>query len=70
MLIVALSIGMGIGMIDRRFNRSRHDVQSTVAAFTGRLRDAIDPGTIGKELLHVVDEAVAPAGSSPWINQR
>jgi hypothetical protein len=56
--------------IDRRFNRARYDAQATVAAFTGRLRDAIDLENISGELLGVVDQAVAPAHASIWIKQR
>jgi hypothetical protein len=55
--------------IDRRFNRARYDAQATVAAFTGRLRDAIDLESISGELLGVVDQAVAPAHASIWIRQ-
>jgi hypothetical protein len=55
--------------IDRRFNRARYDAQATVAAFTGRLRDAIDLDNISGELLGVVDQAVAPAHASIWIRQ-
>jgi hypothetical protein len=54
-------------LIDRRFNRARYDAQATVAAFTGRLRDAIDLESISGELLGVVDQAVAPAHASVWI---
>ena len=43
-------------LIDRRFNRSRYDGDATAAAFTARLRDAIDLGSISSELLHVVDQ--------------
>jgi hypothetical protein len=55
--------------IDRRFNRARYDAQATVAAFTGRLRDAIDLENISGELLGVVDQAVSPAHASIWIRQ-
>lgn len=57
-------------LIDRRFDRTRYDAEATVAAFGGRLRDAIDPDGIGAQLLHVVDKTVAPAYASVWIRPR
>ncbi len=54
-------------MIDRRFNRARYDAQATVAAFSGRLRNAIDPESINVELLRVVDQTIAPAHASLWV---
>ena len=54
-------------LIDRRFNRARYDAQATVAAFSGRLRNAIDPESINHELLRVVDRTIAPAHASLWI---
>ena len=53
--------------VDRRFNRARYDADAIIAAFTIRLRDAIDLDTISQELRHVVNQAVAPAHASVWI---
>jgi hypothetical protein len=53
--------------IDRRFNRSRYDAQATVAAFSGRLRNAIDPESINLELLRVVDQTIASEHASLWV---
>jgi hypothetical protein len=53
--------------IDRRFNRARYDAQATVAAFSGRLRNAIDPESINVELIRVVDQTIAPAHASLWV---
>ncbi len=54
-------------LVDRRFNRSRYDAEAIVAAFTTRLREAIDLDTVGGELLAAVGGAVHPAHASVWI---
>ena len=54
-------------IVDRRFNRARYDAESTVAAFTVRLQDAVDLDTVRNELLHVVGRAVEPSRASLWI---
>jgi hypothetical protein len=54
-------------VVDRRFNRARYDAEATVAAFTARLRNAVDLDTIHHELLQAVDRAVEPAYTSVWI---
>jgi len=57
-------------IVDRRFNRARYDAEATVAAFTARLRDAVDLETVQSELLAVVNRAVEPAHASVWIRRR
>jgi len=57
-------------IVDRRFNRARYDAEATVATFTARLRDAVDPETVRRELLEVVNRAVEPAHASVWIRRR
>ena len=54
-------------LVDRRFNRARYDAEAIVAAFTLRLRDAVDLDTVRDELLQAVDRAVQPAHASVWI---
>jgi hypothetical protein len=54
-------------LVDRRFNRARYDADAIVAAFTLRLRDAVDLDTVRQELLSAVDGAVQPAHASVWI---
>ncbi len=54
-------------LVDRRFNRARYDAEAIVAAFTLRLRDAVDLETVRSELLQAVDRAVEPAHASVWI---
>ncbi len=57
-------------VVDRRFNRARYDAEATVAAFTARLRDAVDLETVRSELLEVVNRAVEPVHASVWIRRR
>ena len=54
-------------LIDRHFNRTHYDAQATVAAFTGRLRDAIDIDSISGELVDTVEHAIAPEHASVWV---
>jgi hypothetical protein len=54
-------------LVDRRFNRARYDAEAIVAAFTMRLRDAVDLDTVRRELLLAIDGAVKPAHASLWI---
>lgn len=54
-------------LVDRRFNRARYDADAVVAAFTLRLREAVDLDTVRGELLLAVDRAVEPAHASVWI---
>jgi hypothetical protein len=54
-------------LVDRRFNRARYDADAIVAAFTSRLRDAVDLDTVRGELLEAVTRAVQPAHASVWI---
>jgi hypothetical protein len=57
-------------LVNRRFNRSRYDAEATVAAFTTRLRDAVEIEAIRAELLDAVNEAVQPSQASVWIRPR
>ena len=54
-------------MVDRRFNRRRHDAAKTIAAFSTRLRDQIDLDTLSTELLAVVDQTMEPTQVSVWL---
>jgi hypothetical protein len=56
-------------LVDRRFNRARYDAEATVAAFTARLRDAVEIDAIRADLLDVVNRAVQPTHASIWIRQ-
>jgi hypothetical protein len=57
-------------LVDRRFNRARYDAEAIVAAFTLRLRDAVDLDTVRHELLAAVDGAVQPTHASVWLRPR
>ncbi len=52
--------------VDRRFNRARYDADQTVAAFAGRLQDAVDLGTVRADLVTVVHQALEPAHVTVW----
>jgi hypothetical protein len=54
-------------LVDRRFNRARYDAEATVAAFTARLRDAVEIDAIRSDLLDAVNRAVEPSHASVWI---
>ena len=56
-------------LVDRRFNRARYDAEATVAAFGSRLRDAIDPETVLRELAAAAGGSLQPAHVSVWVKQ-
>ena len=53
--------------VDRRFNRARYDADQMVAAFAGRLQDAVDLDTVRDDLAHVVTQALEPAHIGVWV---
>jgi hypothetical protein len=56
--------------VDRRFNRARYDADQTVAAFAGRLQDAVDLDAVRDDLAGVVQGALEPAHLALWTAPR
>jgi hypothetical protein len=53
--------------VDRRFNRTKYDTQATLAAYTSRVRDAVDLDAIRSDLLVAVQRTVEPSHVALWI---
>jgi hypothetical protein len=54
-------------VVDRRFNRRRHDTTRLIEGFGTRLRDQVDLDTLTAELLAVVDQTMQPTQASLWL---
>jgi hypothetical protein len=55
------------GVVDRRFNRRRHDTARMIEGFGTRLRDQVDLDTLTADLLGVVDQTMQPTQASLWL---
>jgi hypothetical protein len=54
-------------VVDRRFNRRRHDATRMIEGFGTRLRDQVDLDTLTADLLGVVDQTMQPTQASLWL---
>jgi hypothetical protein len=54
-------------MVDRRFNRARYDADTLVAAFSDRLKDAVDLAAVRADLARVTHQALEPAHVAVWL---
>jgi MFS family permease len=54
-------------VVDRRFNRRRHDAAQLIQGFGTRLRDQVDLDTLTGDLLTVVDQTMQPTQASLWL---
>jgi hypothetical protein len=54
-------------VVDRRFNRRRHDAAQVIEGFGDRLRDQVDLDTLTAEVLAVVDQTMAPTRAWLWL---
>src|SRR5215212_12202773 len=54
-------------VVDRRFNRRRHDAARMIEGFRARLRDQVDLDTLTADLLGVVDQTMQPTQTSLWL---
>jgi hypothetical protein len=57
-------------IVDRRFNRSRYDAETTVQSFAHRLRDEVDPDIVSRDLLAVLDRTMQPSVAGLWLRDR
>ena len=54
-------------LFDRRFYRSKYDMQQILAAFGASLRDGVDQEAISESLLNVIRETIQPQHLSLWL---
>jgi len=55
-------------VVDRRFNRARYNADQLLAAFSTRLKDAVELDAVGRQLIVVMQETLEPAHVGLWIS--
>jgi MFS family permease len=53
-------------LVDRRFNRAHYDAETTIAAFSARLRGAVDVDTVLDELAAAAAASLEPSHVTVW----
>lgn len=56
-------------VVDRRFDRTRYDAETTVHSFSQRLAREVDTGVVTDELLEVLDKTVQPSSVGLWVRK-
>jgi hypothetical protein len=54
-------------IVDRRFNRARYDAETIVAAFSERLKDAVELAAVRADLITVTHQTLEPAHVAVWL---
>jgi hypothetical protein len=54
-------------VVDRRFNRRRHDATRAIEAFNDQLHQQVDMDTLTAKLLAVVEKTMQPTQASLWL---
>ena len=57
-------------LVDRRFYRSRYDVQQTLETFSWQLREQLDLASVSGTLLQFTSEVVRPTSTNVWVRAR